>query len=251
MLPFPALPELQPSIFWDDNPPLHYLHELPRGALSGPIQEYKARAHGLLVRVVDRQQVHLPAIDLRRVDGLCSVNPLDGPCPSFETYAATPHCRAIRIISFKDFTRTLNEALPGFKGGPTVTLLQASWQGERLFWTGEQHSEAFACAIAYARLRGLDISVPCHLVQYRIDPAGLAALEQAFHVLLMPEAAWSDRDFMRHLLESGVPYARLRLKRHALEMLLLDRQDPLADALGRGLVQAGASDFTAYLHRLV
>ncbi|RRW39696.1 hypothetical protein EGJ42_19035, partial [Stutzerimonas stutzeri] len=41
-LPFAHLPEPEPSIFWNDGPCLQRLLELPRGALSGPVQEDKA-----------------------------------------------------------------------------------------------------------------------------------------------------------------------------------------------------------------
>lgn len=250
-LPFPPLPEFHSSIFWEDNPPLEYLHELPRGALSGPTQEYKARAHSILSRVIQRE-VHAPQpYDLRGVGGFLAANPLGVPCPSFETFAATPACRSIRIISYKDFNRVMVSAVPGFKtSSTTVSLLQASWQGDRIFWAGEQNSEAFACAIAYARLRGLDLSVPCERILYRIDEAGLQALENGYHVLVMPGQAWSDQAFMAHLLNDGTPYARLRLPRHNLELLLLDKQQPLSDSLGAGLKQAGAADFTLYLRRV-
>ena len=53
-LPFVALPPLRESICWQDGPPLQRLAELPRGALSGPVQEDKAQAHAMLVRVIER-----------------------------------------------------------------------------------------------------------------------------------------------------------------------------------------------------
>ncbi|MFC3607082.1 DUF6685 family protein [Stutzerimonas tarimensis] len=248
-LEFAPLPAFHSSIFWSDNPSLEDLHELPRGALSGPTQEYKARAHAILVKLIRRESEPRDAFDLREVGGFLAPNPLGIPCPSFETFAATPACRAIRIISYNDFMRVMDTAVPGYKAAPRVTLLQANWQGDRVFWAGDGHGEAFACAIAYARLRGLDLSLPCEQVRYFIDEDGLAALERAYHVLLMPEHAWNDREFMRHLLEDGTPYARLRLQRHNHEWLLLDKRLPRSDGLGIGLKKAGAADFCDYLRR--
>lgn len=249
-LPFPALQPPPPSIFWQDALPLQQLHDLPRGALSGPTQEEKARAHAALVTVIERQQCEVDALDLRKVDGVGGSNPQAVPCASFEAYAASPACRAIRIISYKDFNRTINQALPAFAARPMVGLLQASWRDERLFWIGEQQGEAFACAVAYARLRGLDLSTPCRITRYKVNTVRLQMLRSAYHVLLMPAEAWETPELMHHLLEDGTPYVRLRLQKDLPELLLLDRHQPQANALGIGLKRAGAQDFTAFVRKL-
>ena len=52
-LPFSPLPQVRDSICWQDGPQLHRLIDLPRSALSGPVQEDKAQAHAMLVRVIE------------------------------------------------------------------------------------------------------------------------------------------------------------------------------------------------------
>lgn len=251
-LPFTQLPEPEPSIFWGDGPCLHRLVELPRGALSGPVQEDKARAHAALCRLIRKEAESLAALDLRQVDGICA-QPQDGQYHrSFEALAASPGARRVRIISYNDFLRAIGSALPGFPRCAPVELRQASWLGERLYWSGEHHADAFACAIAYARLRGLDVSAPVQLVDYRLERSGIRALDEQYHALTMPAQAWSDGQFMALLLESQVPYARLSLLRQPKnsELLLLERSQPVANALGEGLKAAGAPDFIRYLKGL-
>ncbi|MGE4408433.1 DUF6685 family protein [Pseudomonas sp.] len=251
-LPFARLPEPEPSIFWNDGPCLQRLLELPRGALSGPVQEDKARAHAALTRLIRKESDPHCEIDLRQIDGL-SGHGSDGiSYPSIEAFAATPACRQLRIISYKDFLRALGTALPGLDKGTPVELRQASWLGERLYWAGEHQVEAFACAVAYARLRGLEVMLPAEITDYRLDRAGIQALDADYHAVTMPAQAWSDRDFMALLLDTQVPYARLTLLRNASnsELLLLEKRDPTANAIGEGLKLAGAPDMVRYLRDL-
>ncbi|WP_407291082.1 DUF6685 family protein [Stutzerimonas zhaodongensis] len=251
-LPFAPLPEPPPSIFWHDGPCLQRFVDLPRNALSGPVQEDKARAHAALTRLVREEQSFHPALDLRQVDGLGGQSCDGAAYSTFEALAATPACRQLRVISYKDFVRTLTAALPGFKTQAPIELRQASWLGERIYWSGEHHAEAFACAIAYARLRGLEVNLPCELTDYRLDAGGLQALDDDYHAITMPAQAWSNREFMGLLLEAKTPYARLTLLRNAnnSELLLLDKRQPSADALGEGLKLAGAPDLVRYLRDL-
>jgi len=171
---------------------------------------------------------------------------------TFEAFASTAACRQVRIISYKDFARALGTALPGFDTGATIELRQASWLGERLYWAGDHHLEAFASAVAYARLRGLEVSLPANVTEYRLDRPGLHALDADYHAVTMPAQAWSDREFMALLLDSHVPYARLTLLRDTSnsELLLLERRDPTANAIGEGLKLAGAPDLIRYLRDL-
>ena len=252
-LPFMALPVPTSSIWWHAGPPLQRLVELPRDALSGPVQEDKAAARAVLMRVVERQVQHLDDLDLRRIDGLCSPPPrLDAPLHSFEELAASPLGRCARIISYKDFLKTISQAMPRFLAAEAVELRQASWYGERLFWSGEQHGEEFACAVAYARLRGLEVTLPAELTRYSLSVAGLAELRRLYHMTAMPVQAWSEPAFMSLLLDHGLPYARLSLLRypHAPEFLLLPKASIEANALGEGLRQAGAPDVIGYLETL-
>lgn len=252
-LPFRVLPEPVPSIWWQAGPPLHRLVDLPRDALSGPVQEDKAAARGVLMGVVERHTEHLDDFDLRRIDGLCSPPPsLDSNLTSFEELTACPLGRCARIISYKDFLKTISHAMPRFLAAEAVELRQASWYGERLFWAGEQHGEEFACAIAYARLRGLEVTLPAELTRYRLSASGLAELRRRYHMTAMPVQAWSEPAFMSLLLDNGLPYARLSLLRYpdAPEFLLLPKDSPEAHALGEGLRLAGAPDVIAYLEAL-
>lgn len=251
-LPFSPLSEPAPSIYWHDGPCLQRFVDLPRSALSGPIQEDKARARAALTRLVRQEQIAHAALDLRQIDGLGGQSADGAAYPTFESFAATPACRQLRVISYKDFVRTISSALPGFQTQAPIDVRQASWLGERLYWSGEHHAEAFACAIAYARLRGLEVSLPCVLTDYRLDAAGLQALDNDYHAVTMPAQAWSDKEFMGLLLEAKTPYARLTLLRNAnnSELLLLDKRQPTANALGEGLKLAGAPDMVQYLRAL-
>ena len=251
-LPFQALPPAAQSIWWQAAPPLHRLVDLPRDALSGPVQEDKAQAHAVLARLVERQLVHLQTFDLRQINGLCCADDNLPSCANLEEFAGSPACKGIRIISYKDFIKTISLALPRFLAGEPINLRQASWQGERIYWSGDQHLEAFAGAIAYARVRGLEINLPAELTHYRLNPAGIAELQQHYHMLAMPVQAWSDAAFMALLLDNGLPYARLSLLRTpgAPEFLLLPKADSAAMALGEGLRLAGAADGVSYLQHL-
>ncbi|MDX1724298.1 MAG: DUF6685 family protein [Pseudomonas sp.] len=251
-LPFNAMPVTRDSICWLEGPPLQRLVELPRGALSGPVQEDKAQAHAVLIKIVEVQQQQLASFDLRLVDGLSSCAPGQTHCTSFEDYAASEACRQVRIISYKDFVKTISQALPRFLADEPISLRQASWHGDRVFWAGEQHGEAFACAVAYARRRELEIALPAELSRYRLNSSGLTELQQRYHVLAMPGAAWSAPAFMSLLLDTGLPYARLSLLRtpDAPEFLLLPKHSAEATALGEGLRLAGAPDVVLYLQEL-
>ncbi|WP_434458739.1 hypothetical protein JQR85_11495 [Stutzerimonas urumqiensis] len=251
-LPFQPLPEPSPSIFWHDGPPLQYLLELPRGALSGPVKDDKDRAHAALQRLVTRESEFHAAFDLRLVDGVGGHGIPGTPLLTLEAFAATPECRRLRIISFKDCMRALRTALPVIDSETPVELRQATWLGERLFWAGDHHVDAFASAIAYARLRGLELMRPARLTDYRLDLGGLQTLDQTYHVLAMPAPAWNDRQFMSLLLDDRTPYARLTLLRSEgnSELLLLEKRHPIADALGEGLKLAGAPDMIGYLRDL-
>ncbi|WP_404441634.1 DUF6685 family protein [Stutzerimonas chloritidismutans] len=251
-LPFAPLSEPAASIFWHDGPCLQRFVDLPRSALSGPIQEDKARARAALTRLVRQEQSTHAALDLRQIDGLGGQSADGRTYPTFEAFAATPACRQLRVISYKDFVRTLSIALPDYQAQAPIELRQASWLGERIYWSGEHHAEAFACAIAYARLRGLEVNLPCELIDYRLDASGLHALDNDYHAVTMPAQAWNNRVFMSLLLDAKIPYARLTLLRNAdnSELLLLEKRQPAANALGEGLKLAGAPDMVRYLRDL-
>lgn len=250
-LPFRYLPLPSPSIWWRSGPPLHRLPELPRDALSGPVQEDKADAHAMLVRIVEHRQQVVDDLDLRRIDGLLGGDDESASVLDLESYAS--QCRNVRIISYNDFVKTLDLALPLRDASHPLLLRQASWRGERLFWAGEQHAAEMACAIVYARRRGLDIRLPAQIDHYQLSTQGLDELQQRFHTLAMPVEAWSDPAFMGLLLDNRLPYSRLTLLRaqDAPEFLLLPKHNADACALGEGLRIAGATDLADVLRRLL
>ena len=251
-LPFSPLPNARESISWQDGPQLHRLLDLPRSALSGPVQEDKAQAHAMLIRIIEKQEQQLDSFDLRMIGGLSGCTAEQAHYSNFEDFSASEACRHVRIISYKDFVKTISLALPRFLAGECISLRQASWHGERIFWTAEHHNEAFACAIAYARRRELEITLPAELSHYHLNEQGLSELQLHYHVLAMPNAAWSDPPFMALLLDSGLPYARLSLHRGPgfPEFLLLPKHSSEATALGEGLRLAGAPDVVGHLQQL-
>jgi hypothetical protein len=251
-LPFSPLPTFRESICWQDGLQLHRLIDLPRSALSGPVQEDKAQAHAMLVRLVEVKEQQLASFDLRMINGLSTCSAQQASHPSFETFSTSESCRQVRIISYKDFVKTISLALPRFLAGERIVLRQASWRGERIFWAGEQKSEAFACAVTYARRRELEVNLPAALSHDRLSKEGIDNLQQHYHVLAMPNNAWSDPGFMALLLDNGLPYARLSLLSipGSPEFLLLPKHSTEATALGEGLRLAGAPDVVAYLRQL-
>ena len=248
-LPFQPIPLPTLSIWWQLGPQLERLVDLPRGALSGPVQEDKAAAHAVLARLLEVNHRFVPAFDLRDIGGLCCPPGDQPPHSRLEDLAATPACRSLRMISYKDFLKAAEQTLPG-KGQP-LRLRQAEWFGERLFYDGDQGT-TLAVLVAYARLRGLKHELPAEVAQYRLNPVVLAELHSHYHMLGMPAEAWSDPGFMGLLLDSGLPYSRLLLQRTptVLEALLLPRADEQANALGEGLRLAGAPDLVEFLYHL-
>lgn len=247
-LPFQPVPLPTLSIWWHLGPQLERLVDLPRGALSGPVQDDKAAAHSVLARLVEMTHRSVPDFDLRDIGGLCYPLGEQAPYSRLEDLAATPSCRSLRLISYKDFLKAAEQALP--KGQP-LRLRQAEWFGERLFHDGE-NGATLAVLVAYARLRGLKHELAANITHYRLNPVVLAELHTHYHMLGMPAETWSDPSFMGLLLDSGLPYSRLLLQRTptVLEALLLPRTDEQANALGEGLRLAGAPDLVEFLYNL-
>lgn len=251
-LPFEPLSSPPQSIWWNSGAPLQDLPELPRSALSGPVQDDKSAAHAVLVRLIERHTDEMESFDLRKIDGLAGNGGIQPTCISLEDYLAGLQQRQVRIISYKDFLKAISLPLPNFLRGHQINLMQANWHGSRIFWDGEQHAEAFANAIVYARRREMEVLLPAELTTYRISQRGLQTLDASYHILAMPKQAWSHAGFMRLLVETGMPYARLSLKdnQSASEFLMLPKHNADAVALGEGLLLAGAPDVSAFLHKL-
>ncbi|HHX33644.1 MAG TPA: hypothetical protein GX719_00015 [Gammaproteobacteria bacterium] len=240
------------TICWKNNLYFQHLHDLPRGALSGPVQEDKAEAHTLLANLVTKEVDTECVIDLRDIYGLSEQLTGIEKMQDMEAFAASEQCRHVRIISYRDFEKIITTALPHFLSDQPISLRQANWLGEQLFWVGEQHSCEFACAIVYARRRGLELPKRTRISRYSLNIDTLRTVQNKYHMLIMPEQAWSDREFMAILLESGCPYARLALSKapQPVEVLLLPKHKPLSDNLGRGLKLAGAYDASEILLQL-
>lgn len=248
-LPFQSLPAPRDSLWWQHSAPLERLVDMTHGALSGPVQEDKAEARAVLLGLVREEHRSLESFDLRQLDGLCG-QPNDA-WQTLEDIANSPAGKQLRIISYKDFVKTLSLALPRHLVGEALQLKSADWRGARQYWCGEQQQVALACAIVYARRRGLELMLPAELTHYRLNPVGLAELDNRYFMLAMPPQSWSDPHFM-DLLLTGLPYARLSLLRDpgAPEFLLLPKRNPDSAALGEGLRLAGAPDVVAYLRQL-
>ena len=249
-LPFKAIETCASGIGWQSGTPLHRLIDLPRGALSGPVQEDKARIHAVLKRLVGSHSEEQPSLDLRTLDGLCQRALQDSPLATLEELAQSDNGRKVRIISYNDFTRVLGQALPGFERKATLQLRRASWHGDRLFWDDDNHAYEMASAVVYARRRGLEITLPAIIQCFELRTAVLDELDNGFHMLAMPAQAWSDPAFMGLLLDTGMPYARFGLfNTETPESLLLPKDHPQSDTFGQGLREAGAPDVIDYLRR--
>src|SRR5690554_7344245 len=70
-LPFQPIPLPTLSIWWQLGPQLDRLVDLPRGALSGPVQEDKAGADAVLAGLLEVTHSQVPALDPREIDGRC------------------------------------------------------------------------------------------------------------------------------------------------------------------------------------
>jgi len=248
-LPFTPPPLLSPSVWWPQTG-LARLASLPRSALSGPVQEDKAAAHRALASLVNETHETHASLELRKIDGLAG-SPGE-PFAHLEDLVASHPCRRFRILSYQDFERVISLALPRFLAGESTRLLTADWLGGRLFWAGEQQREALACAVVYARVRGLSVSLPAQVTRYRLNQAGLCAFQEQYHALWMPAQAWTSAGFMHLLLENHIPYARLaKLYPDHQEILLLPRTRRRSNALGLGLLKAGAFDAVEWLAKWV
>ena len=251
-LPFINLETPQINICWQDNLYFQHLYDLPRNALSGPVQEDKAEAHRFLANIVTKTIDTERIVDLRDIYGLSeSVCGLERQA-DLEIFAANEQCKHIRIISYRDFEKTITQAIPHFLSDQPINLRQANWLGEQLFWAGEQYSCELACAVVYAKRRGLDLPKRSYISRYALNVNALQTLHKHYHVLIMPEQAWSDRQFMAILVDSGISYASLTLTKAPVqnEVLLLPKNKKLSDNLGKGLKLAGAYDATEVMIQL-
>lgn len=251
-LDFPQL-ELPPtSIHWQQNLNLQHLLNLPRKALSGPVQEDKAEAHHYLKNIVQSESYLLNRFDLRDIYGInLGITPIFTHT-SLEELSSSDMCRSIRLISMRDFEGLMERIMPAEQKKQPVQLLTASWLGLNYFWEPDQQMLDFVCAVVYARRRGLPLQRPAQVTRITLNKAALLNLQKHYHVLAMPEDAWTENSFMQYLVNYRVPYARLAIARVPLpiEVLLLPRHCDLSNELGHGLHLAGARDAIVFLLQL-
>ncbi len=211
-LPFVGLDTPNLCIGWKNNLFLQHLYDLPpRSALSGPVQKDKEEAHSLLSKLVTKVIETEHVIDLRDIYGVSESLPNIGSLQTLEDFVTSTQCRHIRIISYRDFEKIITQAIPHFLSDQPINLRQASWLGNHLFWADEKHSHELACAVVYARRRGLDLPKRTYISRYSLNIEALQITQKNYHMLIMPEQAWADREFMAILLDSDSPYARVAL----------------------------------------
>lgn len=246
---FPQISIPPASIHWKHTPHLRQLVNLPGSSLSGPDQADKAEAHQLLKDIVQEEVELIDSYDLRVLHGLNHNQPELYQHSNWEGLAKAQVCRRIRIISMRDFNRTLDKLIPGQQRLP---LLATAWAPEQYYWAGTQNTCELACALVYARMRGLPLEYPVQLHRISLNRAALGRLHQQYRMLAIPEPAWNDADFMQFLVRYKTPYARLSFHfgEQQLEALLLPRKHELANTLGSGLSQAGACNLIDVLTKL-
>lgn len=251
-LPFSGFNAPQLTVSWENNLNFQHLYKLPRHALSGPVQEDKSQAHTILNHLIKKETDTQSIIDLRELYGFGELQLGSESLSSLERFASSGGCRSVRIISYRDFKKTIEQAIPDFFTEQPIQLLQASWLGPELFWAGQKCSCEFACAVVYARLRGLELPKAAHINRYMIDRNAVHNIARHYHMPIMPEQAWDDPEFMTALVETGSPYVRLTLSPtpHPIEVLLLPKHKQLSDTLGTALKLAGAYDASTTLLQL-
>lgn len=251
-LPFSRFNAPPLTISWKNNLNFQHLYNLPRHALSGPVQEDKTQAHSFFNHLIKKEIDTQSIIDLRDLYGFCELQLGAESLSSLEIFAANDRCRQVRIISYRDFKKTIELAIPDFFTEQPIHLLQASWLGPELFWAGQKLSCEFACAVVYARLRGLVLPKTARISRYVIDQDAVRNIQRNYHMPIMPEQAWDAPEFMTALVETGSPYVRLTLSPppQAIEILLLAKHQQLSNTLGKALKLAGAYDASEILLQL-
>lgn len=245
-LEFPCISIPEPSIHWSHCLHLQQLANLPTNALYGPVQEDKAEAYRFLSKIVSIDMQTISSFDMRGLFGLNhQLDPLLA-YDSWEAMAQAPQCRHIRLISIRDFNRTLSAAIGKSQN---IDLLSTAWHADKVYWADTQNSAELITALVYARRRGLAINLPAHLYRISSHPAAIKELKKHYHTLGMPIAAWTDPVFMHYLMAHKIPYVRLPLSlgKHSVQTILLPRSSPNANTFGNGLLLAGAQELADFL----
>ncbi|NLD15724.1 MAG: hypothetical protein GX665_11675 [Gammaproteobacteria bacterium] len=248
-LRFPHPEKPAPSIHWKHVLHLQQLVNLPSNALSGPVQEDKAQAYRYLKQIVSIESCALDSYDLRQLYGLNHTQDALLQYDSWEALSQAPQCKQVRIISIRDFNRTLSEALGS---NQHAELISTAWMPDHFYWASTDNSCQLASALVYARRRELPVNLPAHLHQIRINVLAVRELQQHYHMLGVPAEAWMDPDFMSFLTGHKTPYARFSMLNgpEAVQIILLPRDNPQSHTFGLGLLLAGAREITELLLQL-
>lgn len=248
-LSFPNPEKPAPSIHWKHVLHLQQLVNLPSNALSGPVQEDKAQAYRYLKQIVSMESCALDSYDLRQLYGLNHNQDSLLQYDSWEALSQAPQCKQIRIISIRDFNRTLSDAIGNH---PHAELISTAWMPNHFYWANTENSCQLASALVYARRRELPINMPAHLHQIRINVLAVRELQRHYHTLSVPAAAWMNPEFMGFLTGHKTPYARFSILNgpEAVQVILLPRDNPQSHTFGQGLLLAGAREMTELLLQL-
>ncbi|MCJ8169000.1 DUF6685 family protein [Atopomonas sediminilitoris] len=232
------------SIFWEAGLPLQNLINMPKRRLSGPVKEVKDAAWQALHNLIEEHTLREEHFDLRRLGGLVyTAEFADHDFTKLEQLAASSLAEDFRVKSYGDFMQALGRAFSAVGTASFLELYQASWHGQRLFWGFSKGGLAMACAVSYAREHNLEQSVPASIHHLQLRPEGLEQLEEQFICLLLEKSLFSEKQLIQLLAEHHVLYARLVLSTDARhpDLLLLPRSAASSQAVGEGLLQAGAT----------
>ncbi len=239
------------QVFFNRNLPLATFYALPSNALSGPVQQDKAKAHAYLKDLIQVEVLPLERFSICQINGLRTTPYVEQPVTDFAQLLATSELPNAGIISFSDFKNTLSQALPNLEQAPSINLTQASWLKGRAFWetNSSEKAHALASALQYAQLRQIDWDLPALLTRYTVIESALLALKHNYHALIIPEALWLNSEFMHVLVSNKLPYVRFNFlnKLKGIELLLLPKNTKLAKTLGYQLIKQGALELTQLL----
>ncbi|MDM1707971.1 DUF6685 family protein [Thiopseudomonas alkaliphila] len=239
------------QVFFNRNLPLATFYALPSNALSGPVQQDKAKAHAYLKGLIQVEVLPLERFNICQINGLKTAPYVEQPVTDFAQLLAASELPNAGIISFSDFKNTLSQALPNLEQAPSINLTQASWLKGRTFWetNSSEKAHALASALQYAQLRQIDWDLPALLTRYTVIESALLALKHNYHALIIPEALWVNSEFMHVLVNNKLPYVRFNFlnKLKGIELLLLPKNTKLTKALGYQLIKQGALELTKLL----
>jgi len=237
----------QHTIWWNaTNLKLYSLVDLPRNALSGPIQEAKAELRDKLIKTFLAENINTD-IDLRDLHGIYGNILSNTDHQSFEEFVKSDDCKKAGIISQKDLQSTLNR-IPNISNNKPLKLVSAEWLDNKLFWHGNKQIINLVCAVVYARKRKIELIYNANIRNYYVSRKSLIDIGTNYHVLAMPENAWRNHQLMSILFDEQLPYVRLPL---LFDALILQKRHQTSYELGIKLLQSGATDIIKVIEGLI